>query len=189
MKDVEKYNKSREKEDHKEEDKKVVSIGEEIGDMAGGIQQMVGGLEQLGIDIPAGLQSVVGGIQAVSSILSGIMTVVMAIQAIAGADALIPFAGGGVVKAAGGTVIPGNYMSGDRLRMPIIGGGVAAVNSQEVILNRAQQGNLVSQLEGGNMRNLRLETYVSGRELAIVLNNETESHGRGRYVTSNKRTT
>jgi hypothetical protein len=160
-----------------------------LSEIGGGLSGIMGGLEQLGVDLPAGMEKMVSGIQTVSSILSGIATVVMAIQAIAGADALIPFAGGGVVKAAGGTVIPGNYMSGDRLRMPIIGGGVAAVNSQEVILNRAQQGNLVSQLEGGNMRNLRLETYVSGRELAIVLNNETESHGRGRYVTSNKRTT
>ena len=66
------------------------------------------------------------------------------------------FADGGLIgRAAGGIMIPGNSMSGDNLRLPVDGGrGMIGVNSGELILNRAQQGNLASQLEGGGMENL-----------------------------------
>jgi hypothetical protein len=165
--------------------------------MAGGINNVVSGLSTLGVEIPAGLQSVLGGMQAISSILSGIAVTVMAIEAISGADAIIPFARGGIVpafaqggligRAAGGLMIPGNSMSGDRLRLPVDGGsGMIGVNSGELILNRAQQGNLASQLEGGGMENLQLDTVISGEEIRLVLNNNGRRTGRGEYVQSRR---
>jgi hypothetical protein len=68
-------------------------------------------------------------------------------------------------------MIPGNSMSGDRLRLPVDGGlGMIGVNSGELILNRAQQGNLASQLEGGGMENLRLEARMDTEEIVFSVN-------------------
>ena len=165
--------------------------------MAGGINNVVSGLNTLGVEIPAGLQSVLGGMQAITSILSGIAVTAMAIEAIAGADAIIPFANGGIVpafahggligRAAGGMMIPGNSMSGDRLRLPVDGGrGMIGVNSGELILNRAQQGIIASQLEGGGMENLQLDTVIGAEDIKLILNNRGRRTGRGEYVQSRK---
>ena len=99
------------------------------------------------------------------------------------------FAHGGLIgRAAGGMMIPGNSMSGDRLRLPVDGGrGVIGVNSGELILNRAQQGNLASQLEGGGMQNLHIDTIIRGEDIRLVLNNNGRRTGRGEYVQTNRR--
>jgi hypothetical protein len=96
------------------------------------------------------------------------------------------FAQGGLIgRAAGGMMIPGNSMSGDRLRLPVDGGrGMIGVNSGELILNRAQQGNLASQLEGGGIGNLHLDTIISGEDIRVVLKNNGRRTGRGEYITS-----
>ena len=83
---------------------------------------------------------------------------------------------------ANGGVIPGNSMSGDNLRGMTPDGTIYGLNSQEIILNRAQQGNLASQLEGGGLGNLQLETRVDAEELIIMLNNNGLRRGRGRYI-------
>ena len=88
------------------------------------------------------------------------------------------FARGGIVRAAGGHMFGGNSFSGDLIP--------AAVNSGELILNRAQQGNVASQLEGmGTLNNLALSTEVSGETLRFVLNANGRRTGRGEMVTSN----
>lgn len=91
---------------------------------------------------------------------------------------------------AQGGVIQGNSMSGDRLRLPVDGGlGMIGVNSGEIILNRAQQGNLASQLEGGGIGNLHLDTVISAEDIRLILNNNGRRTGRGEYVTTrNSRT-
>lgn len=149
-----------------DEGKYEAKITDIMSGMAGGINNVVSGLNTLGVEIPAGLQNVLGGMQAISSILSGIAVTVMAIEAIAGADAIIPFANGGIVpdfaqggtipkfagggligRAAGGLMIPGNSMSGDNLRLPVDGGrGVIGVNSGELILNKSSQNSLAASL-------------------------------------------
>ena len=116
-------------------------------------------------------------------------------------------------KAAGGMLIPGTSYSGDNLRIPVDGGrGVIGVNSGELILNMSSQNNLASALKnaqgllqsinvdrslsrtqqsgiatavmGGGMQNLHLETYLDGRAIRIVLNNESQGRLKGKYVTS-----
>jgi hypothetical protein len=77
-------------------------------------------------------------------------------------------------------------MSGDNLRGITPDGTVYGLNSQEIILNRAQQGNLASQLEGGGMENLQLDTVISGEEIRLVLNNNGRRTGRGEYVQSRR---
>ena len=98
------------------------------------------------------------------------------------------FADGGLIgRAALGMTIPGNSMSGDNLRLPVDGGrGMIGVNSGEVILNRAQQGNLAAQLEGGGIGNLQLDTVISGESIQLVLNNRGRRTGRGEYVQSKR---
>lgn len=84
-------------------------------------------------------------------------------------------------------LIPGNSFSGDNLRMPVVGGGMIGVNSGEVILNRAQQGNLASQLENGASQNLKLDAVISGEQIRLVLNNNGRRTGRGEFVQSTRR--
>lgn len=63
------------------------------------------------------------------------------------------------------------------------------VSSGELILNRAQQGNLASQLEGGGIGNLHLDTVIRAEDIRLVLNNNGRRTGRGEYVTTrNSRT-
>lgn len=174
-----------------ENGEKTVNLSKAINGMADGISKAVGGIEQLGIKIPDGLKNVLGGIQTVTTIISGIATTVLAIAAISGAKA-VPGVGwllarGGIVgRAAGGLLIPGNSMSGDRLRMPVDGGrGMIGVNSGELILNRSQQDNIASQLEGG-MRNIELTSVVRGEDIVLAINNRSRRMWRGEFVTSKK---
>ena len=98
---------------------------------------------------------------------SGIATMISTITAIKSATAG-SFAGGGVV--------PGSSFSGDNT--------IIAANAGEVVLNRAQQTNLASQLEAGSLpNNLHLSTEISGTNLRVVMDNDNRSKGgsRGAY--------
>ena len=171
---------------NEETGKYEAKANELLSTMSGGIQNITNGLESLGIEIPAELKSVLGGMQSISAILTGIATTVLAIQAITTADAIIPFAGGGIVGRAASGMLVGSHMSGDNLRMPVMdgSGGFIGVNDGEVILNRAQVGNLASQLEGGGIGNLHLETIISAEDIRVVLKNNGRRTGRGEYITS-----
>ena len=103
---------------------------------------------------------------------TGLATMISSISAIKQATA--GFANGGV--------IPGNSMSGDNLRGITPDGTVYGLNSQEIILNRAQQGNLAAQLEGGGIGNLQLETKVGAEDLIFVLNNNASRRGFGEFI-------
>lgn len=177
--------KPKEKKDDKKDEKKEVNLSQEISKMGGGISSMVSGIEGLGIEMPKGLQDVVNGIQSVTTILTGISSIVSAIAAIASADAIIPFAGGGIVgHAAGGMLIPGNSFSGDRLRMPVIGGGgMIGVNSGELILNRLQQDALARELSGDSA-GFAVQPYVDGEKIFLGMNNTSRRMGRGEIVTT-----
>lgn len=170
----------------KEEKKEEKYLSEGLSQLSGGLGGLQNGFAQLGIDLGDGFGSVVNSLSGISTILMAIQTIVGAIEAISAADAIIPFAGGGIVKAAGGTLV-GNSYSGDNLRAIGPGGQLYGLNAGEVVLNRSQVGNLASQLSDGGMGNLHLETYLDGRAIRIVLNNESQGRLKGKYVTSNKR--
>jgi hypothetical protein len=80
---------------------------------------------------------------------------------------------------ANGGIVQGKSYSGDN-----IFGGAAMVNAGELVLNRAQQGNLASALEGSGTQNLQLSAVVTGEQIRMVLNNNGRRTGRGEYVTT-----
>ena len=170
--------KNRDKDEKQEEDKiekTDAKVLEEAGKMVQGVQAITSGVEQLGIDLPNSIQNVTNGITSIISIISGIATILTTIQTIQTAQTFKFWSRGGVVHAAGGMVVPGNHYSGDLIP--------SMIQSGEVVLNKAQAGVLAHELEGPKNNAMRLETYVSGRDLKIVLNNDSEARGQGRFVT------
>lgn len=159
----------------KKEEKSAVEV---FGQMNSGINQIVGGIEGLGITIPEELSGILGGINSMLSILQGITILVQGIAAMQEIGTFLGiFSNGGIVPhAANGYYVPGNRFSGDTT--PIL------ANAGELILSKSAQGNLASQLNGGGLGNLHLETYLDGRAIRIVLNNDSQSRMKGRYVTS-----
>lgn len=159
------------KEITKSQEKKEVNLTKEIGNMAGGFSSMVSGIESLGIKVPEGLKDVVNGIQGVMSILSGITTIITAIEAIAAADTIIPFARGGVVRAASGFMVPGNNYSGDLVP--------AYLNSGEMVLNKFQQQALAGTLENGGMKNISISGALRGEDIVLVADRFGRRTGKG----------
>lgn len=151
----------------------TASLTKEVGNIASGISGIVNGVESLGVELPQGMKDVVSGIQGVIGILTSISTIVTAIQTLTAADTLIPFARGGIVHAANGFV-PGNRYSADDI--PV------AVSSGELILNRAQQGAVASQLQD-NQRRASQVPYVSGENIYAGLSNYLRRIGAGEIVT------
>ena len=159
--------------------------------MAGNLGNILSGLNKMGIELPEGLSAIVEGTQSIISIVTSIMTLVSIISALTAVKST-PIVGwllanGGIVggargrhpiHAATGTIVPGNNYSGDRVP--------ALVNSGELILNRAQQGNIASQLQGGGLQNMNLQAIVTGEQLRFILNANSRRKGKGEYVTSNK---
>jgi hypothetical protein len=162
-----------------EDGKTTVKITSLMSGISSSISQMTSGIEALGIELPSGLNDVVKGIQGVTSILMGINALMTVIAAIQGTKA-IPIVGwalanGGVVHAAGGYTVPGDYSSGDLVP--------AMLNSGEVVLNRAQQGVIANALQqeprgGGNG-----VARVSGEQIWVALNAFTKRTGKGELVT------
>ena len=89
-------------------------------------------------------------------------------------------------KFSEGGIIRGNSYSGDNILMPIDGGrgGFAGLNSQEIVLNKAQQGNLASQLtdNGGEISDAR--PYTTGENIVLGINAHFRRSGQGEIVTT-----
>jgi len=161
--------------------------------MLNAISQLTGGIQQMGIELPSEIQGVIGVIQGAMQVIEAVNTIIGVTQTTAltantaamvsleaalwanTATSWIPFANGGVVRAAGG-VVAGNTYSGDQIP--------ALLNAGEVVLNRAQVGNLASQLQGGGMQNLNLTATIKGEQIRLALNNNGRRTGRGEYVQS-----
>ena len=160
----------------KSDDQKDTTFVEAFGKLNNGVTSMVGSLEQMGIQIPEGFKGVLSGISGAIGVLQAIMVIVEAIEAMETVGTFLGiFAKGGVVHAARGFV-PGNNFSDN---VP------ALLSSGELVLNRAQQGNLASQLEGGaGLGDLNLSAVIRGEQIRLVLNNNGRRTGRGEYVQS-----
>ena len=78
-------------------------------------------------------------------------------------------------KFASGGIVPGNNYND---------GLVANVSSGELILNRAQQGAIASQLSGGATQTVVVEGRISGKDILLSANNTNRAAGgsRGYYT-------
>lgn len=106
---------------------------------------------------------------------TGLATMMTSINAIKQATA--GFAGGGIYD--GGGFVPGTRYSGDLIPA---NGGTVGLNSGELILNRAQQGVIAQELEGGSFDNLQLDTRVTAEEIIFILNNNGNRRGYGNFI-------
>lgn len=158
----------------KKEDKTLVAISNTIDGFSGGLSQITGGLEQLGIDVPNGIERMITTMQVISTILTGINTVVMTIAALS----VIPFARGGIAHAASGILV-GHHYSGDMVP--------ALLNDGELILNRSQQGNVASALRNNGLAGMQLEATLDGEEIRLAIRNGDRRRGRGEYAYSKTR--
>lgn len=80
---------------------------------------------------------------------------------------------------AEGGIVPGNSYSGDLLRTSDYG-----INSGELILNRSQQDNIASQLEGNSSQQMDWKPYVTGEVMVLGVNNHLKRTGQGEIVTT-----
>ena len=186
-KNIEKSLKKDKDKDPLKESKKLVS----------GLSDVANGLEQMGITLPEEVQQVLGVINGLMTVIEGVNTIIGVTQAslltsntIAmglltealwanTATNIIPFANGGIVPhAANGYFVPGNRFSGDTT--PIM------ANAGELILNRSQQSNLASQIQGGGLSGLNLYTEISMEKLRVGLTTNSMRRGKGEYVTSKR---
>ena len=176
--------KKRQSRDGLDDTKKVVS----------GLGQVASGLQQMGIELPKGVQQVLGMINGLMTVIEGVNTIIgvtqsanltantIALGALTQAiwtNTAFSFfpgmAGGGVVRAAVGYEVPGNHFSGDMVP--------ALLNSGETVLNRAQQGNLVSQLEGANGRSVNVRGVLQGEQIFLAAERWSKRTGKGEIVT------
>jgi hypothetical protein len=177
--------------------------------LIGGLQQVAGGLEQMGAEMPDGVKEVLGGIQGLMSVIQGVQAVIEVLSTTSTAAQVVAlnantatlvanmgvmasletalytntvtnaipfFKNGGVVPhAANGWVVPGTDFSD---RTPIL------ASSGEVVLNRAQVGNVASQLAQANSGGGNVQPYVNGEDIWLGVNNFLKRSGRGEIVTS-----
>ena len=177
-------------------DKQMKDVGK-IGDEWSGVASAIGavGNAMAGIEDPAA--KVLGIVaQAIASIALGYAQATVQ-AAKAGPWAWIAFAATGLATMistisaihsstgyAEGGMIKGNSYSGDNLMAMGPNGSLIGLNAGEIVLNRSQQSNLASQLQGGGMQNLNLTATVQGEQIRLALNNNGRRTGRGEYVQS-----
>ena len=188
-------------ETQKKEEDEMKKLTNKMSSLTSGISSITGGLQSMGVELPKGLQETISVINGLMAIVQGVSTVISifstgaetantvattantialgamttALYANTAVSAIPFFRGGGIAHAARGFV-PGNDHNDN---IPVM------VSSGELILNRAQQGNLASQLEGGGLNGMQLHAVITGEQLRLVLNNNSRRTGRGEYVTTN----
>ena len=86
---------------------------------------------------------------------------------------------------ANGGIVKGNSYSGDNIPAMIDGGagGFAGLNAGEIVLNKAAQGNLASQLQGAGMGGMQVIGEISGEKIVLVANRFFKRTGQGEIVT------
>ena len=108
----------------------------------------------------------------IAATAAGLATMVSTISSI---HAATNYAEGGMIK--------GNSYSGDNiLGMNNSTGELVGLNAGEIVLNRAQQGNLLSQGSGGGF-NGQIVGMIEGEKIVLVANRYFKRSGQGEIVT------
>lgn len=155
---------------------------------AGAINSVANALQQ--VEDPAGkIIGIIG--QAIANVALGFAQATTAeagkgiwawIAAVAGGTATMLATIASIKNATAGNyaeggIVPGNSYSGDNIR-------AFGLNSQELILNRAQSDSIADQLTSPALGNLQLSTVIDAEQIRLVLNNRGMRTGRGEYVQS-----
>ena len=164
--------KPKKEKDEKKDDSTTISKG--ITQLVGGMNNVVSGLNSLGIEVPAGIAKVLGVMQAIISIMTGIQMILIFMGVKNSIPIIGQLANGGLVRAAGGTFVPGTSYSGDRVP--------ALLNSGELVLNRSQQGVLANALSGNAFDNLELTASLNGEDIVFAIDNASRRRGKGTMV-------
>lgn len=149
-----------------------------VRDITSGVSGILNGIQNMGIEIPEEISRAFGILQTMSSVLTAILTITTLIKGEqeiqTGASifkAIFPFAAGGVVRAAGGYEVPGNYGYD---AVP------ALLSSGELVLNKSQQGVLAATLQDSAAgRSQNLLAKVKGTDLIVMLDRTGRMTGRG----------
>ena len=166
------------KKNDKKEEKKDDKVMDSMSKLTSGVSGIFSGIEQMGLEIPEGMKQVVSTLSGLMTVVQSVVTILEVIEALNSVQAAKPLAGGGIVPhAAGGYMIGGNSYSGDN----IYAGG-AWVNSGELVLNRAQQSTLASQLQGQD-KQMHVVGEVQGEKIILVANRTFRRKGQGEIVT------
>ena len=144
-----------------------------IGDLVSAMGTVEKGLEQMGIRLPESMSRLINVISGAIAVIQGVNAGVDAVKTVI--DIVAMFANGGIVHAANGFAVPGMSYSGDKVP--------ALLNSGELVLNRAQQGNLAAQLSEA-MPTGSSSSQISGEQILIVVNNYLRRTGRGEILTT-----
>lgn len=144
-----------------------------IGDLVSAMGTVEKGLEQMGIRLPESMSRLTNVISGAIAVIQGVNAGVDAVKTII--DIVAMFGNGGIVHAANGFAVPGTSYSGDKVP--------ALLNSGELVLNRAQQGNLAAQLSEA-MPTGSSSSLISGEQILIVINNHLRRIGRGEILTT-----
>ena len=157
------------------QEEKVVK---DISTITGAVGNIMGGIQNLGLELPEGFTQAIGMMQTISGILTAILTITTALDAkkdVEMATSLIPgMSSGGILRAATGTVVPGNFGFD---AVP------ALLTSGEVVLNKAQQGALASELQDSGINGLHIVGEVEGEKIILVANRTFTRRGEGEIVT------
>lgn len=155
------------------------------------IGQINGGLQQMGIKVPEGLSKAISAIQGLISVIQGVSSLISMLSAVVTANTAAQSAntassaapmllammsrGGVVPHAADGYFVPGTHFSNDVT--PVL------ANAGELILNKAAQGNLASQLKGNNIGGVNMKAVAYGEQLFFVTDNYCKASGKGELMT------
>lgn len=149
----------------------------DISTITGAVGNIMGGIQSLGLELPEGVMQAVGVLQAMSGILSAILAITTAINAtqeLEVASNFIPFHTGGTLRAATGTVVPGNFGYD---AVP------ALLTSGETVLTKAQSGALAAELQDSGINGLHIVGEVEGENIILVANRVFRRKGEGEIVT------
>jgi hypothetical protein len=128
---------------------------------------IMGAIAQIAGTFAASLKGTFTPWDWIAAAISGTSTMIATIAAIKSATS---------GSYASGGIVPGSSYSGDNL--------TANVNSGELILNRAQQGSIASQLQGEAQQTVMVEGRISGKDILLSANNTNRAAGgsRGYYT-------
>ena len=149
----------------------LTQIEDPTAKVAGMIAQAIA---TIALTFAKSLEKTFGPWDWIAAAAAGTATMVSTITAVRSSTSQ-NFSEGGIVK--------GTSYSGDNITA---NGGEIGLNAGEVILTRAQQGNLAEQLEDReSISGIGGTPYVTGEQIYLGLNNYLKGAGLGQIVTSN----